>query len=228
MCTAPRIEDLDLEGVDTVAIDLETYDPKLKDHGSGAIKGEGFVCGIAIATDKEKYYLPIAHAGTGNLSVQETWDKLDELIFQNENITKVFHNAMYDVCWIRATGKMLKGKLIDTMIAASVLDETRMRYSLDSLSKDYLGDVKYKYDLQQKVLDWSGGTIKNPMTNMHKLPYELVKDYAEQDVNLTLRLWRLFEKKLDEALYTNPKTKKTKTCRNIFELETKLFFVWLT
>ena len=224
MCTAPRIEDLDLEGVDTVAIDLETYDPKLKDHGSGAIKGEGFVCGIAIATDKEKYYLPIAHAGTGNLSVQETWDKLDELIFQNENITKVFHNAMYDVCWIRAaTGKMLKGKLIDTMIAASVLDETRMRYSLDSLSKDYLGDVKYKYDLQQKVLDWSGGTIKNPMTNMHKLPYELVKDYAEQDVNLTLKLWRLFEKKLDEVLYTNPKTKKTKTCRNIFELETKLF-----
>ena len=224
MCTAPRIEDLDLEGVDTVAIDLETYDPKLKDHGSGAIKGEGFVCGIAIATDKEKYYLPIAHAGTENLSVQETWDKLDELIFQNENITKVFHNAMYDVCWIRAaTGKMLKGKLIDTMIAASVLDETRMRYSLDSLSKDYLGDVKYKYDLQQKVLDWSGGTIKNPMTNMHKLPYELVKDYAEQDVNLTLRLWRLFEKKLDETLYTNPKTKKTKTCRNIFELETKLF-----
>ena len=224
MCTAPRIEDLDLEGVDTVAIDLETYDPKLKDHGSGAIKGEGFVCGIAIATDKEKYYLPIAHAGTGNLSVQETWDKLDELIFQNENITKVFHNAMYDVCWIRAaTGKMLKGKLIDTMIAASVLDETRMRYSLDSLSKDYLGDVKYKYDLQQKVLDWSGGTIKNPMTNMHKLPYELVKDYAEQDVNLTLKLWRLFEKKLDEVLYTNSKTKKTKTCRNIFELETKLF-----
>ena len=156
MCTTPRIEDLDLEGVDTVAIDLETYDPKLKDHGSGAIKGEGFVCGIAIATDKEKYYLPIAHAGTGNLSVQETWDKLDELIFKNENITKVFHNAMYDVCWIRAaTCKMLKGKLIDTMIAASVLDETRMRYSLDSLSKDYLGDVKYKYDLQQKVLDWS-------------------------------------------------------------------------
>jgi DNA polymerase I-like protein with 3'-5' exonuclease and polymerase domains len=224
MCTAPRIEDLDLEGVDTVAIDLETYDPKLKDHGSGAIKGEGFVCGIAIATDKEKYYLPIAHAGTENLSVQETWDKLDELIFQNENITKVFHNAMYDVCWIRAaTGKMLKGKLIDTMIAASVLDETRMRYSLDSLSKDYLGDVKYKYDLQQKVLDWSGGTIKNPMTNMHKLPYKLVKDYAEQDVNLTLRLWRLFEKKLDEVVYTNSKTKKTKTCRNIFELETKLF-----
>ena len=29
--------------------------------------------------------------------------------------------------------------------------------------------------------------IKDPMTNMHKLPYSLVKDYAEQDVNLTLK-----------------------------------------
>ena len=120
---------------------------------------------VAIATDKENYYLPIAHAETKNLSVQETWDKLDELIFQNKNITKVFHNAMYDVCWIRAaTGQMPKGRLIDTMIAASILDETRMRYSLDSLSKDYLGDVKYKYDLQQKVLDWSGAVSYTHLT----------------------------------------------------------------
>jgi hypothetical protein len=56
MCIAPRIEDLDLKDVDTVAIDLETYDPNLKKHGSGAIRGEGFVCGIAIATDKQTLY----------------------------------------------------------------------------------------------------------------------------------------------------------------------------
>ena len=131
---------------------------------------------------------------------------------------------MYDVCWIRsATGEMPQGPLLDTMIAASVIDETRMRYSLDSLSKDYLKETKYKYDLTAKVLDWSNGTIKDPMSNMHKLPHHLVKDYAEQDVNLTLKLWNLFEKKLDKVLYTDPKTKKEKTCRKIFELETKLF-----
>ena len=38
------------------------------------------------------------------------WQELNDKIFQNENITKVFHNAMYDVCWIRAeTGMMIKG-----------------------------------------------------------------------------------------------------------------------
>ena len=65
------------------------------------------------------------------------------------------------------------------------------------------------------------------MTNMHKLPYHLVKDYAEQDVNLTLKLWELFDTKyLDKVLYTKDKedgSKELKTCRKIFQLETKLF-----
>jgi len=221
MCTAPRIEDLDLKDVDTVAVDLETYDPNLKKLGSGAIRGDGFVCGIAIATDKQTVYFPIAHDKTDNLDPKDTWNQLNKLIFQNEKITKVFHNAIYDVCWIRAaTGQMPKGRLIDTMIAASILDETRMRYSLDSVSKDYLGDTKYKYDLQEKALVEG---IKDPMSNMHKLSYKIVKEYAEQDVNLTIRLWRIFDKKLDEVLYINTDTNENKTCRNIFELETKLF-----
>ena len=39
MCTAPRVEDLDLTGVDIVAVDLETWDPELKTKGSGAVRG---------------------------------------------------------------------------------------------------------------------------------------------------------------------------------------------
>ena len=222
MCSAPSLKDLDLTDVTTVAVDLETYDPSLKKHGSGAIRGEGFVCGIAIATDKQTVYYPIAHAMTDNLDPTTTWKYLNEKLFQNEKITKVFHNAMYDVCWIRAvTGMMPKGQLLDTMIAASVLDETRMRYSLDSISKDYLKESKYKYDLQEKSLAEFG--IKDPMSNMHKLSYSLVKDYAEQDVNLTLKLWNIFEKKLNEVLYINTDTNENKTCKNIFDLETKLF-----
>ena len=224
MCVVPQLSDLDLTGIDTIAIDLETYDPNLKTKGLGAIRKDGFVCGIAIATKKQTLYFPIAHHMTDNLNTKETWNYLNEKVFKNKNLRKVFHNAMYDVCWIRsATGEKLQGQLLDTMIAASVIDETRMRYSLDSLAKDYKIGSKYKYDLIAKVLDWSNGTIKDPMSNMHKLPHHLVKDYAEQDVNLTLKLWNLFEKKLDKVLYTDPQTKKEKTCRRIFELETKLF-----
>ena len=225
MCTVPQLSDLDLTDIDLVAIDLETYDPNLKTKGLGAVRKDGFVTGIAIATKNQTLYFPIAHAMTDNLPVEETWNYLNEKVFKNKDIRKVFHNAMYDVCWIRsATGDMPQGQLLDTMIAASVIDETRMRYSLDSISKDYLNEAKYKYDLAEKSLAECG--IKDPMSNMHKLPYSLVKDYAEQDVNLTLKLWNLFEKKLDEVLYTKINedgSKELKSCRQIFELETKLF-----
>ena len=225
MCAVPQLSDLDLTDIDLVAVDLETYDPNLKTKGLGAVRKDGFVTGIAIATKNQTLYFPIAHAMTDNLPVEETWNYLNEKVFKNKDIRKVFHNAMYDVCWIRsATGDMPQGQLLDTMIAASVIDETRMRYSLDSISKDYLNEAKYKYDLAEKSLAECG--IKDPMSNMHKLPYSLVKDYAEQDVNLTLKLWNLFEKKLDEVLYTKINedgSKELKTCRQIFELETKLF-----
>mgnify|MGYP003134578671 FL=1 len=223
MCNTP--EDLDLNGIDTVAIDIETYDPNLKSKGSGAIRKDGFICGIAVATKNDLAYFPLRHSDT-DISfdrINKIWQVLNEKIFQNENITKVFHNAMYDVCWIRAvTGMMIKGRIVDTMIAASVIDENRFKYSLDALSKDYLNEEKYKYDLQQKTLEWSGGTVKDPMTNMHKLPASIVKEYAKQDVNLTYKLWKLFNKKIDEVLYTKDDGEQ-KTCRQIFELETKLF-----
>ena len=223
MCNTP--EDLDLTGIDTVAVDIETYDPNLKTKGLGAIRNDGFICGIAVATGKDTAYFPLAHSDTtiDIERIDKIWEILNNKIFQNENITKIFHNAMYDVCWIRAvTGKKMKGRIVDTMIAASVIDENRFKYSLDALSKDYLNEEKYKYDLQQKTLEWSGGTVKDPMTNMHKLPSSIVKEYAKQDVNLTYKLWNLFNKKIDEVLYTKDDGEQ-KTCRQIFELETKLF-----
>ena len=141
MCNTP--EDLDLNGIDTVAVDIETYDPNLKTKGLGAIRKDGFICGIAVATDNDTAYFPLRHSDTDKdfNRTEKIWQILNDKIFQNENITKVFHNAMYDVCWIRSiTGKMIKGRIVDTMIAASVIDENRFKYSLDSLSKDYLNE----------------------------------------------------------------------------------------
>ena len=221
MCTAPDISDLDLKGIDIVAVDLETYDPDLKTKGSGAVRGVGYVCGIGVCTGKQTLYFPIRHAMSGNLDPNSTWETLNKKLFQNPNIKKVFHNAMYDVCWIRAeSGLMPKGQLLDTMIAASVIDENRMRYTLDSISRDYLTEAKYKYDLQDKSLKEFG--IKDPLNNMHKLPYSLVKDYAEQDVRLTLKLWNIFEPKLKETLFVNPEGER-KNLEKIFQLETELF-----
>jgi len=216
------IEDIPhLKDGTVVAVDLETHDPDLKTNGSGAIVGRGKVCGIALAWDDRKEYFPIRHKGTAsNLPASFVWQRMNRLIFQNEKITKVFHNAMYDVCWIRAeTGLMLKGPIFDTMVAASIIDENRMRYTLDSLAKDYLNDNKYKNDLKDLAQELHG--VSDPMSNMHLLPYDLVKDYAEQDVSLTLRLWNKFKKIIDTPIITESKSKKT--LKNIFDLETRLF-----
>ena len=216
-------DDLDLQDVDTVAIDIETYDPNLKTKGLGAIRKDGFITGVSVATGKDTVYFGLHHSDktTSKEEEKEFWDQLNKKLLQNSNIIKVFHNAIYDVCWLRAvTGKMLKGRLVDTMVAASVIDENRFKYSLDALSKDYLNDSKYKYDLYEKAAIEG---IKDPMSNMHRLSYGLVKLYAKQDVDLTLKLWNLFNKKLDKTLYTKTENNKVYTCRNIFELETRLF-----
>mgnify|MGYP002624750262 FL=1 len=82
---------------DVVAVDLETYDPDLKTHGSGAIIGKGKVCGIALAYDDKKFYFPIAHkeeeGPASNLAPSLVWRSLNKKIFQNEKVKKVFHNV---------------------------------------------------------------------------------------------------------------------------------------
>ncbi len=216
-----ELYDVVIKDGDVIAVDLETYDPELKKQGSGSIRGKGKVVGIALAYKDKKFYFPMRHSDTtSNIAPNQVWKVLNKKIFQNKNVTKVFHNAMYDVCWIRQeTGSMVKGPIFDTMIAVSVIDENRLRYSLDSLSKDYLKDSKYKYDLTEKAQEDHG--ISDPMSNMHKLPYSLVKEYAEQDVSLTLRLWNKFEKIIKEPIKTEGKA--VKTLDKIFALETALF-----
>ena len=126
----------DLRQVDEIAIDLETRDPDLIKKGSGAIIGNGEVIGIAVATTHYKGYFPIAHEGGGNMDRKKVLEWFQDIL--NTTSTKIFHNAMYDVCWIRALGLNINGRIVDTMIAAAVTDENRFRYDLNSLSWKYL------------------------------------------------------------------------------------------
>ena len=216
----PETSEIEIESGETVAIDLETYDPQLKTHGAGAIIGKGKVCGIALAFKDEKMYIPIRHRYSHqNLDPKITWKRLNKILFQRDDVKKVFHNAMYDVCWIRKeSGLMPKGPIYDTMVAASIIDENRTgkkRYTLDSLSRDYLGETKYKNDLEEI------SNVDDPMSNMHKLSWDQVREYAEQDVSLTLRLWNVFKKEIKKPINTG--TKNVKTLESIFDLETRLF-----
>ena len=191
---------------DVVAIDLETHDPDIKTKGPGWATNNGKVIGVAIAANGWKGYFPVGHEKGPNID-ERIFKRNFKKILDKDNI-KVFHNAMYDVGWMRQWGLEVKGTIVDTMIAAPLIDENRFRYSLNELSKDYLKEKKYESDLYEAAAQW-GTDAKG---EMHKLPAMIVGPYAEKDAELTLKLWNIFKLQITED-----------ELQQVFELETKLF-----
>ena len=74
---------------------------------------------------------------------------------------KIFHNAMYDVCWIKAYGIPINGHIMDTMVMASLIDENRLWYTLNSISYDYLRETKDEKALKEAAEAWGIDPKKN-------------------------------------------------------------------
>ena len=196
----------DLRQVDEIAIDLETKDPDLIKKGSGSVIGNGEVIGIAVATKHFKGYFPIAHEGGGNMDRTRVLSWLKDIL--EAPSTKVFHNAIYDVCWLRAMGFKINGDIACTMIAAAVTDENRFRYDLNSLSWHYLGYGKNEAALAEAASEWG----IDPKSEMYKLPAMHVGAYAERDAEVTLGLWQEMKKEII-----------SQDLEDIFDLESDLF-----
>tara|TARA_R100001443_G_scaffold181_1_gene731 strand:- start:672 stop:2510 length:1839 start_codon:yes stop_codon:yes gene_type:complete len=196
----------DLRQADTIAIDLETHDPDLKSMGSGSVIGKGKVVGIAVAVDGYSGYFPFDHEGGGNLEKSKVIQWFTDIC--KSPADKIFHNAMYDVCWIRAMGIKINGNIYDTMIAASLVNENRFRYDLGSLGWDYVGRGKNETELVAAAKEWG----VDPKADMWKLPSMYVGNYAERDAELTLALWKVMQKEISDQ-----------DLGSIFELETDLF-----
>ena len=196
----------DLSKYDEIAIDLETKDPDLMKMGSGSVVGKGDVVGIAVAVKNWSGYYPIAHEGGGNMDRKKVLKWFQGVL--DTPADKIFHNAMYDVCWLRALGLSVNGKIIDTMIASALVDENQMRYDLNSCSKRYTGKTKNESDLYSAAKDWG----IDAKAEMYKLPAIYVGAYAEKDAEITLELW----KELQKEIYSQD-------IESIFDLETNLF-----
>ena len=183
---------------ETLAVDLETYDPNLINRGPGWATGDGYIVGIAIATDKWSGYLPIRHENGGNLE-EEIVLRWLKRTFENHKGTMVFHNALYDVGWLKREGVELTCPLRDTMFAAPLFDENRWSYSLNNLGMDFLAESKDETLLETAAKAWG----VNPKGGMWALPAKYVGPYAEQDAVLTLKLWKIFKKRIEiEGLQT--------------------------
>ena len=197
----------DLRGHKEIAIDLETNDPHLKQLGSGNVTGRGHIAGVAVAVEGWSGYYPIQHEQGGNMDKKLVLEWLQDILNQ-ENTTFIFHNAMYDVCWLRSAGLTIKGPIVDTMIAASLIDENRLSYQLNTLSKHYVGIGKDEKILIEAAKEYG----LDPKADMWRLPSMFVGQYAERDAESTLKLWQ----RLKVELYNQE-------LMDVFTLETKLF-----
>jgi DNA polymerase I-like protein with 3'-5' exonuclease and polymerase domains len=205
MWNAPT-EFKDLSHYDEIAIDLETRDDGITNGlGAGWAMGKGEIIGFAVAVEGWQGYFPFGHFGGGNLiPAQVKQYMLDVCALPSK---KIFHNAQYDVGWLEASGIPVHGEIIDTMVAAALINENRYSFSLNALSVDYLGEIKAESDLREAAA--AHGV--DPKAEMWKLPAEHVGHYAEQDARLTLLLWQRFKSEI-----------RTQSLETVWDLEKSL------
>ena len=196
----------DLSKYDEIAIDLETKDPDLKTKGSSSMRGQGDVVGIAIAVKDWSGYYPIAHESGPNMERKKVLGWFADVL--KTNADKIFHNAIYDMCWIHRLGFKVHGTIVDTMIMTSLVDENRFRYDLNSVAQHYTGMGKNESALQEAAKEWG----IDPKAEMYKLPAMYVGEYAERDAEVTLALWQELKKEIEHQ-----------DLQSIVEIEQKVF-----
>jgi DNA polymerase I-like protein with 3'-5' exonuclease and polymerase domains len=201
----------DLTSVKRMAIDLETRDPNLTTLGPGWCRDDGNIIGIAIAAGDFVGYFPIRHEGGGNMPEKTVFNWLKKQL-ATPHIEKVMHNALYDLGWLRWAGIDVQGPVIDTMIAAPLLNENRRFYNLNSLCREYLEEGKSEVMLRSAAAMYG----VDPKSEMWKLHASFVGRYAEKDAEITLKLWDRLSIEI-----------KTDNIEGIFKLESSLLPVLL-
>ena len=157
--------------------------------------------GLSLCNDNESaYYLPMGH--TQSL-MPENVQLTKEVVFQalspvfaDSRITKIGHNLKYDILMLVKEGVSVDGPLLDTMIAAYLLNPNKAGHSLDEVSFEYLSRRKKSF---MEVLK------KRP--SFAEVSIDEATPYAAEDAALAFELKdmlfeRLKEKGLESVYFT--------------------------
>ena len=202
-----------LAGAKRIALDVETYDPELKERGPGWARGRGHLVGASLAVDGGyRWYFPIRHETNPeqNINPEQVLRYLSDTL-GNSSQRKIGANIIYDCGWLRQEGVIVKGDLFDVQFAEALLDESA-EVNLDALMLKYLGIGKKTELLYQWLADWFGGAPTSAQRkHIYRAPPSLVGPYAEVDADGPLNLEYVLTKRLaDEQLW------------DIFQLECSL------
>ncbi len=156
------------------------------------------VVGISLATRPGRAaYIPINHqSGDGDLlggglvegqiPEREVFSRLKPLL-EDRSVLKIAHGMKYEWLIMHRHGIDLH-PLDDTMLISYVLDAGEGSHTMDSLCDRWLGHKPMSY----KDMIGSG---KSSVT-FDKVAIERATEYAGEDADVTLRLWRLLKPRL--------------------------------
>ncbi len=170
----------ELKKADIIAFDTETT-------GTDPLLAE--LVGISLSVrEGEGYYLPIGHVAGQQLPREQIVQALKP-IFENEKRPKVGHNAKYDMAVLHEAGLEVRGVKFDTMLGAFLI-EPGAAIGLKKLAKSQLS-------IDMTEIEELIGTGKKQIT-MAQVPIADAAAYAAADADVTLRLMRVQQPKLDE------------------------------
>jgi DNA polymerase I len=177
-----------LSSATMIAFDTESTstDPQMAD-----------LVGVAVAwgTDAlEAAYIPLGHKDFAELPWQEVRTAL-EPAFSDVRISKVAHNASYDVGLLRRYGLSVAGDLVDTMVAAWLIDPGSRGLGLKDLAW-----TRLKTEMTQ--ISELIGLGRNQIT-MDAVPAAQAAAYASADACVTLRLANVLLPELAERGLTH-------------------------
>jgi DNA polymerase-1 len=139
------------------------------------------------------WYLPLGHHYLGvpdQLALGEVVAILGPLL-ADPDVGKIGQNFKYDAHILRRHELPVSGWLLDTMVAAFLIDAGRSSFSMDQLAESYLGHTTIKYS------DVAGKGKKQ--VTLDAIPIERVAEYAAEDADITLRLAAVLEPELEAS-----------------------------
>ncbi len=116
-------------------------------------------------------------------------------VLENPSIIKIGQNIKYDILVLKWYDVEIKGILFDTMLAHYIIDPDT-RHNMDVLAENYLNYSPVS------ITELIGKKGKDQL-NMADIDVEIVKDYAAEDADVTLRLKHTFEPLLKDSNSTS-------------------------
>lgn len=182
--TPPR-EPPNLDGVDLMAVDTETYDMRLQTHGPGFARGQSWPVGVSMAVASGgQWYFPFGHPSDNCEWDVKRW--LQDVFAIKRRY--VFCNAMYDVGALSTIDAIPDGEWTDISIIQAILNEQfAPGYGLDAMSRYWLGAGKDESKLNEALAAY--GFVDK--SGISFLPARYVGHYAEIDAVRTLETYKL-------------------------------------